>query len=157
MYFVTSFNQRAVVFIQPLGYCSFIKTQRLHMITLPVYYSYKTKEGIETILVGLNKYERMYYIPRNEMKKYYYSLIKSKLKNIKINGQVKTHYTYFYKNSASDAPNVVAIIDKLFMDELQNSKVIKDDNVKHYIGSTWEVGSQDKDNPRMEIRIFEVA
>lgn len=126
------------------------------MITLPVYYSHKTKKGIETILVGLNKFLQMHYIPRNEMKKYYYSLIKSKLKNIRIDGKIKTHYTYYYKNSTSDAGNVVAVIDKLFMDELQNSKVIKDDNVQHYIGSTWEVGGQDKDNPRVEIRIFQI-
>ena len=126
------------------------------MITLPVYYSHKTKKGIETMLVGMNKYERMHHIVRNTMKKYYYSLIASKLKNVKISGKVKTHYTYFYKNSQSDAPNVVAVIDKMFMDQLQNSKVIKDDNVLNYIGSSWEVGEQDKVNPRIEIRIFEV-
>jgi len=126
------------------------------MITLPVYYSHKTKKGIETILVGMNKYERIHHIVRNAMKKYYYSLIASKLKNVKIKGKVKTHYTYFYKNSQSDAPNVVAVIDKMFMDQLQNSKVIKDDNVLNYIGSSWEVGEQDKVNPRIEIRIFEV-
>ena len=127
------------------------------MITLPIYYTYKTKKGIETILVGMNKYERMHGIVRNSMKKHYYSIIRSKLKNIKITGKVKTHYTIYYKNKLSDAPNIVAVIDKMFMDELQNSKIIKDDNVLNYIGSSWEVGGEDKKNPRIEIKVFEIT
>jgi len=126
-------------------------------MTLPVYYQYKTKKGIETILVGMNKYERMHAIVRNNMKKFYYSLIAKKLKSKPLKGKVKTHYIYYYKNSLSDAPNVVAVIDKMFMDQLQNSKIIKDDNVLNYIGSSWEVGGQDKKNPRIEVKLFEVS
>lgn len=127
-------------------------------MTLPVYYQYKTQKGIETILVGMNKYERMHHIVRNNMKKFYYSLIAQNLRKTKtLTGKVKTHYTYYYKNPQSDAPNVVAVIDKMFMDQLQNSKIIKDDNVVNYIGSTWEVGGQDKLNPRIEIKLIEVS
>lgn len=90
------------------------------------------------------------------MVKFYHSLICNKIKAKPLKGKVKTHYTYFYKNSQSDAPNIVAGIDKLFMDALQKSKVIKDDNVLNYVGSTWEVGGQDKVNPRIEVKLIEI-
>ena len=78
---------------------------------------------------------------RAKMVKYYHRLLAQKIRAKPIKGQVKTHYTYFYKNSQSDAPNVVAGIDKPFMDALQECKVIKDDNVfKLYwiIMECWE-------------------
>ena len=124
-------------------------------MTLPVYYTYIEKNKKKTILVGMNKYERMHHQPRNKMKQYYYSLIKRNLVKIQLKGKVKTEYVYYYKNSQSDAPNVVAVIDKLFMDALQINGVIKDDNVTNYIGSTWSVGGQDKLNPRIEVRVIE--
>lgn len=127
------------------------------ILTLPVYYTHKAKKGTETILVGINKYERMHYQPRNKLKKHYYDIIKSKLNSKPLQGKIKTHYTYYYKNILSDAPNIIAIIDKLFMDQLQNSGVIKNDNVTNYIGSSWEVGGQDKKNPRVEVRVIEVT
>jgi Holliday junction resolvase RusA-like endonuclease len=125
-------------------------------MTLPVYYTRKVKGKLETILVGLNKYERMHHQPRNTMKRYYYGLIAKHLVNKAIKGKVKTEYTYFYKNAQSDAPNVVAVIDKLFMDALQENGIIKEDNVKNYIGSSWSVGGMDKENPRIEVRVIEI-
>ena len=129
------------------------------MIILPVYYTFQKKKYAEpsTILVGLNEVYKMHHIHKNKMTKWYYNLIFSKINRLKISGQIKTHYTYFYKNSQSDAPNVVAVIDKIFMDALQIKKTIKEDNVLNYIGSTWEVGEQDKLNPRIEIKIYEVS
>lgn len=122
-------------------------------MTLPVYYKVDKK----TILVGLNKYERMHHHPRNKMKQYYYALIAKTLNKIPIKGKVKTEYVYYYKNSQSDAPNVVAVIDKVFMDALQENGVISEDNVTNYIGSTWSVGGQDKLNPRIEVRVIEIV
>lgn len=121
-------------------------------MTLPVYY----KIGKKTILVGLNKYERMHFQPRNKMKQYYYYLIGKNLTKIPIKGKVTTEYTYYYKNVQSDAPNVVAVIDKMFLDALQEYKIISQDNVTNYIGSSWKVGGQDKLNPRIEVRVIEV-
>lgn len=89
------------------------------------------------------------------MKQHYYALIGKNLTKIPLKGKVKTEYTYYYKNSQSDAPNVVAVIDKMFMDALQEYGVIKQDNVTNYIGSSWSVGGQDKLNPRIEVRVIE--
>ena len=118
-------------------------------LTLPIYY--KTKKS--KILVGMNKYERMYFIDRNNMKEYYYSLIRSIVGRRSVEGKITTHYTLYYKNKLSDAPNVVAVIDKMLMDGLQECGAIKDDNVQHYISSSWSLGGEDKNNPRIEIKV----
>lgn len=126
-------------------------------MNIPIYYTYHSKtKGVVTTIIGLNQIYNMHYMVRAKMVKFYHSLICNKIKAKPLKGKVKTHYTYFYKNSQSDAPNIVAGIDKLFMDALQKSKVIKDDNVLNYVGSTWEVGGQDKVNPRIEVKLIEI-
>jgi len=124
-------------------------------MNLPIYYQFPKDKN--PTLISLNKYERLHGIPRNALKKYYYKLISDKLNKTPIKGKVKTEYTYFYKNSLSDAPNVISVVDKIFMDCLQINDIIKDDNVINYTGSSWKVGGKDKENPRVEIRVIEVV
>lgn len=123
-------------------------------MTLPVYYKFPKNKN--KTLVSLNTYERLHHQPRNKMKQHYYDLIAKTLNKLPIKGKVRTEYTYYYKNIQSDAPNVVAVIDKMFMDCLQIEGVIKEDNVSNYIGSSWSVGGQDKLNPRIEVKVIEV-
>lgn len=124
-------------------------------LILPIYYTHIVKRQPSTILVGLNKYERMHHQPRNKMKQFYYALIRSKLALKPLKGKIATHYTLYYKNKTCDAPNVVAVIDKILMDALQNYNIIEEDNVQTYISSSWCVGGIDKDNPRIEVEICE--
>jgi hypothetical protein len=98
----------------------------------------------------------MHHHPLHKMKQHYYALISKNLTKHKIAGKVKTEYVYYYKNAQSDAPNVIAVIDKLLLDALQVNGIIKEDNVKNYIGSSWKIGCQDKNNPRVEVKIIEV-
>ena len=126
-------------------------------MNIPVYYTYEKKDKPTTMLVGLNQVYSMHYMHRAKMVRYFHELLSHKIKASKIKGQVKTQYTYFYKNSQSDAPNVVSAIDKMFMDALQSCGVIDDDNVLNYIGSSWKVGGQDKENPRLEVKLIEVV
>ena len=126
-------------------------------MTLPIYYTHIVKKKKETFLVGLNKYERLHFQPRNKMKQYYYALIRPKIAIKPIKGKIATHYTLYYKNKVSDAPNVVSVIDKMLMDALQEYGIIQQDNVQCYIKSSWEVGGQDKENPRIEVKISEMT
>lgn len=92
------------------------------------------------------------------MKKYYYQLIRSKISTIKpIKGTFAIHYSLYYKNKISDAPNIIAVIDKILLDALQEYKKIENDNVQFYIGSSWEVVEQDRDNPRVEIVVSNIS
>ena len=45
----------------------------------------------------------------------------------------------------------------MLMDALQEYGIIQQDNVQCYIKSSWEVGGQDKENPRIEVKISEIT
>ena len=122
-------------------------------LTLPIYY--QTPKGSK--LLGMNNYERMHYQPRNALKKLYYSLVRAKVgKAVRIQGAYTAEYKLYYKNPISDAPNIIARIDKLLMDGLQECGAIENDNVKFYKGAKWSVAGQDRINPRVEIIIIEL-
>ena len=127
------------------------------MISLPIYYSSKVKGRQKLILVGMNIFMRMHYHPRNALIKHYYTLIKHQIRGVRsIKGKIAVHYSLFYKNKICDAPNVIAVIDKILLDALQEFGVIEQDDCQHYVKSSWEVVEQDRKNPRVEVTLFEV-
>lgn len=121
-------------------------------LTLPIYFGTRKK-----YMIGMNWYSTSHYRARNNVKQEFHKMVDKILsKDYKLNSPIKTHYKVYYKNILSDAPNVVAVIDKFLMDALQESNVIDNDNVQHYIHSSWEVVEQDKTNPRIEVEIMEI-
>ena len=123
-------------------------------LTLPIYY----KDNKGTHLLGLNKYERMHCFPLNKLKQDYYMRVRSQIdRNHKISGQYTAHFKMWYKNPSCDAPNVIAVIEKLAMDGLQLYNVITQDNVMFYMGASWEVVGKDIENPRVEIILKEIV
>lgn len=120
-------------------------------LTLPIYFGSKKK-----YMIGMNWYGTSHYRARNTVKQEFHKMVdKSLSKDYILNSPLKTHYKVYYKNVLSDAPNIVAVIDKFLLDALQECKVIVNDNVQHYIASSWEVIAQDRDNPRIEVIIEE--
>ncbi len=122
-------------------------------LTLPIYYI----DDKGTHLLGLNHYERMHHIPLNKLKQDYYYRVRAQIDpKHAIIGKYKAHFKLWYKNPRCDASNIVSVIEKLAMDGLQLYKVLKEDNVQHYIGATWEVIGKDIETPRVELEITEV-
>ena len=120
-------------------------------LILPIYFGSRKK-----YMIGMNWYSTSHYRARNNVKQEFHKMVDKILsKGYKLNSPIKTHYKVYYKNVLSDAPNVVAVIDKFLMDALQESGVIVNDNVQHYLYSSWEVVGQDKNNPRIEVAIME--
>lgn len=70
-----------------------------------------------------------------------------------VEGQYKLNMTLFYRNVNCDGSNIVPLIEKVVLDVLQDCKIVKQDNVRHHLGSTWYIGGQDKENPRCEVII----
>lgn len=120
-------------------------------LILPIYFGSRKK-----YMIGMNWYSTSHYRARNNVKQEFHKMVDKILsKGYKLNSPIKAHYKVYYKNILSDAPNVVAVIDKFLMDALQESGVIDNDNVQHYIYGSWEVAGQDKNNPRIEVSIME--
>jgi len=126
-------------------------------LSLPVYYTqeFKTKKN-KTVLAGVNFYRNAYFYTQNNMKIYFSDLVRKQLKNNTIKfKKYEIEYTYYYKSAVSDLMNVVSMQSKFLNDTLQELNIIENDNVKFCKKETAIVGSQDKENPRIEITIKE--
>lgn len=124
---------------------------RVIKLELPVYYN----TGKTTVLFGMNWSRNAHFHILNKSKKHYHKIVADKLSEFeKIDGKFKVRYVYFYKNSSSDAPNVVSQIEKVFLDAIQEIGLVENDNVKFHTAASWKVGGEDKINPRVEIILY---
>lgn len=121
---------------------------------LPIYWTRGTRKP-KTSLCGMNQHNNMHFHERNAMKAYLESTLAKQLAGIgPILGPYKVQYSIYYKNPACDGANIIALIEKSFLDALQTAGITRDDTVQHHLGSTWVVVAQDKLNPRVEIQIL---
>lgn len=124
---------------------------------LPVYYTceYKTKKNT-THLVGANYFRNIHYHLKNKIKQYYHQLVLKAVLELsmeRIEGCYATSYIYYYKNSNTDATNVISQIEKFALDGLIEANILENDSVKFNSVSYGWVAKKDKDNPRVTIRI----
>lgn len=122
-------------------------------VILPIYYTqeFKTKPN-KTSLVGMNLYRNAHHFLQNNMKKHFQDLVIEQLPSVvEVIQQFTVTYKLYYKSPVCDASNIVALIEKFYLDSLKTHGIIIDDNVQFHLGSSWTVIGQDKDNPRMEI------
>ena len=124
-------------------------------VTLPIYYTqeFKTKAN-KTSLVGMNLYRNAHHFLQNDMKKYFQSLVIEQLPAVaEVIQQFTVTYKLYYKSTVCDGSNIIALIEKFYLDALKEHGLIADDNVKYHLGSSWTIIEQDKENPRVEITI----
>ena len=127
-------------------------------IVLPIYYiqEFKTKAN-KTHLVGMNLYRNAHHFLQNAMKKHFQELVLEQLPSVEQQlKQFTVNYKVYYKSPVCDGSNIVALIEKFYLDAIKTHGLISDDNVNYHLGSTWSVAGQDKDNPRIEIAIKEI-
>ena len=122
-------------------------------LTLPIYFG-----TVRPTMLGINWYSNAHYHVKNKIKQSYSACVgKSLPKDFKcLSSPIRTHYKVYYKNARCDAGNIVSVAEKFLLDALQEHKVIEQDNVQHYIKSSWEVVMQDKTFPRLEVTIEEI-
>ena len=124
-------------------------------LTLPIYWVDKKKTiKDKTYLVGLNQLFLMHYQVRNKLKQHFHSLVGNQVKEFTpITTKFTVHYDLYYKNINSDPSNIIAGIEKVLLDGLQEYSIVQGDSPKYHMGTTWTVAGQDKTNPRVEITI----
>ena len=128
-------------------------------VTLPIYYTqeFKTKSN-KTSLVGINVFRNAHHFLQNNMKKHFHSLVIEQLPPVvEVIQKFTVNYKLYYRSPVCDASNIVALIEKFYLDAIKEHGLIVDDNVNYHIRSSWEVISQDKVNPRIEITLKELT
>ena len=128
-------------------------------VILPIYYTqeFKTKPN-KTSLVGMNLYRNAHYFLQNNMKKHFQDLVIEQLPSVvEVVQQFTVTYKLYYKSPVCDASNIVALIEKFYLDAIKEHGLIIDDNVNYHISSSWQVIAQDKTNPRIEVTIKELT
>lgn len=128
-------------------------------VILPIYYTqeFKTKPN-KTSLVGMNLYRNAHYFLQNNMKKHFQDLVIEQLPPVvEVIQQFTVTYKLYYKSPVCDASNIVALIEKFYLDAIKEHGLIIDDNVNYHISSSWQVIAQDKTNPRIEVTIKELT
>ena len=128
-------------------------------VTLPIYYTqeFKTKSN-KTSLVGMNLYRNAHHFLQNDMKKYFQSLVIEQLPAVaEVIQQFTVTYKLYYKSPVCDGSNIIALIEKFYLDSLKEHGLIADDNVKYHLGSSWTIIEQDKENPRVEVTIHKTV
>ena len=125
-------------------------------LELPIYYTidYKTKPS-KTFLCGINWFRNAYYHEQNKIKTHFEDLISDQVKSLPIKtlSQFTVEYTLYYKNSSCDPSNIIALIEKFVLDGLQKTNHLTQDSVKYHLGSSFTIGGQDKENPRVDITV----
>lgn len=127
-------------------------------VVLPIYYiqEFKTKAN-KTHLVGMNLYRNAHHFLQNAMKKHFQELVLEQLPSVEQQlKQFTVNYKVYYKSPVCDGSNIVALIEKFYLDAIKTHGLISDDNVNYHVGSTWSVAGQDAINPRIEIAIKEI-
>ncbi len=127
-------------------------------VVLPIYYiqEFKTKAN-KTHLVGMNLYRNAHHFLQNAMKKHFQELVLEQLPSVEQKlKQFTVNYKVYYKSPVCDGSNIVALIEKFYLDAIKTHGLISDDNVNYHLGSTWSVAGKDAISPRVEIAIKEI-
>lgn len=125
-------------------------------IEMPIYYQMRKKK----VLLGWNQIIPLHPYSRNNLKKWYNLKVLEQVSGRKdslYDGKFGAEIRLYYHNARCDLGNVCSVADKFAMDALQEANVIINDNVNKYVESSYVVAGNDRDNPRVEIILYEVA
>ena len=126
--------------------------------SMPIYWAEKFKTKPDKVhLIGMNFYRNAHHFTQNKLKQELEQNLKESFNESfdTITSTYKVYYTLYYKNPTCDGSNIIALIEKIFLDFIQSIGLVSNDNVKFHLGSEWSIGGIDKTNPRVEITIKE--
>ncbi len=122
---------------------------------LYVFLPRKTKKDVKWVL-NQNKYRNTHYQVLNQVKKTYAENIADQLAELPEMEIIHLTLTVFPSTKRlCDLDNIASVHLKFFLDALTEAGKLPDDNYKHVPYYSVRIGSVDKDNPRVEIRIEE--
>ena len=114
----------------------------------------KTKKDRKYSL-NLNQYRNWKFMVSNMLKDTFSEGMRGVLSDLKLKDELYISYKYYKgSNRRSDKNNVISIVDKFFCDSLVKYNIIPDDNDNIIISTHNHQTEIDKNNPRVEARLF---
>ena len=124
----------------------------VHVLRSPL--RVKIGKKAETFSLNLNIYRNTHHYLLNAAKVAYEEAMRSQVVALPVFDRILIRYFLFPQSKRlCDVSNVCCIVDKFFSDVLVTHHRIPDDNYTVVLGVSYEFGSIDKDNPRVEIHI----
>ena len=112
--------------------------------------------GRKKYTINLNYYRNWHKFVNNKIKEEYQRLVYDLLPKVKYK-KIKLVFTFFPSSKRKiDRSNILSIHEKFFCDALVKAGIIEDDNDSFIESSFYKSGNIDKDDPRVEIEVFEV-
>ena len=122
---------------------------------LAVYLPRKTKEDRKMIL-NLNNYRNWQHFLSNNTKKAYKEVIAPQLEGLRFATPISLTFTLWQASKRRiDRLNVLSIHDKFLLDAMTELGCIEDDNDDYVKETTYRTGGIDRENPRVDVEIFE--
>jgi hypothetical protein len=117
----------------------------------------KTKKDKQFTL-NLNNYRNTHYHVLNQAKVIYKDLMQAQIGSLPVLAKVAVRYTIFPRTRQRvDIHNICSIQEKFFMDAVVEFGKLPDDDYTHYIETGYKFGCVDKQNPRVEIEIYDAS
>lgn len=104
----------------------------------------------------MNTYRNLHYRVSNQVKKLYKDIVTPQLE-WDINTPIWVKYNIYVSRKDSDTSNWWAVQDKFFLDALVDAWKIPDDSVDFVQDVRFIYKGQDKNNPRVEIEVYEIT
>lgn len=125
----------------------------IHSINVPYFITLKGKR----YSCNLNGYKNTHYRTTNALKKEFKEIITDDVLDLPVMERIKVHFVMHYEsNRVFDIDNFLSIVSKYACDALVELGRIPDDNFKHIVQVTGTVGSLDRENPHVTMRIKEI-
>ena len=127
-----------------------------YTITLSIYGVTNTKKPGESLT--LNWYRNAHYRTNNNAKKRFKKLVAPQLLELDaLTGKLRIDYIYYAKRKGTDLDNFTSTAKKYFQDALVELGIIPDDNCGVIVDTREKYAGIDKENPRIEVVIYEIA
>lgn len=108
--------------------------------------------------LNMNNYRNWHHFLEGAIKKWYTAEMQKQMSEDIFFKNVKCYLFYFVPNKKKrDRNNVLIIHDKYFMDALTTFGCMEDDNDNFVHSTSFHAGGMDKEHPRVEIFIEELA
>jgi hypothetical protein len=116
----------------------------------------QTKKG--KFILNMNNYINTHFLKIGKAKNEYRSQMMAQIMQLPKLQKVAVRFTlYPGTKRITDQSNICCIHDKFFMDAVVWWNRLPDDNYLYHVESSYRFGHVDKDNPRVDIEIYEVT